>query len=206
MAEVHPTPSHAGKIGDFLNQSTAGLPNWAWILVVAGGILAAIYIPKLLPGSNTATNNSTGTGLGLAVDPTTGLPYAVEGLVPSGGTTGATTTLSPTTTTSTPTITNSFKTRLFGTGGVEAYDQQFKSIPIRDKPGGNVVSGIGYGVTVTPTGGPVTGPNNISEGNPNGSTIWYPVPGGYISAFDLQIPESSSNTNLVSWPYGVNNG
>ena len=40
----------------------------------------------------TSTDNLNGgngsSGLGLAIDPTTGLPYAVQGLVPSGGSSG----------------------------------------------------------------------------------------------------------------------
>jgi LysM repeat protein len=75
--------------------TTAGLPNWAWVLVVGGGIAAAYFLPKLLGGNSSATG-TTGTtgadtsGIGLAVDPTTGLPYAVEGLVPSGAEAGGT--------------------------------------------------------------------------------------------------------------------
>lgn len=85
-----------GAIGEFFGRDTAGLPNWAWVLIVGAGIAAAYIVPKLL-GNATGTSSqdaaSTGTGtnasgLGLAIDPTTGLPYAVEGLVPSGGTAG----------------------------------------------------------------------------------------------------------------------
>ncbi len=85
-------------VGGFLKADTAGLPNWAWLLVVAAGIAAATILPKYFgkaTGSTTTDQTSTDTGtsqagLGLAVDPTTGLPYAVEGLVPSGGTAGGT--------------------------------------------------------------------------------------------------------------------
>ena len=81
-----------GAMG-FLNKDTAGLPNWAWILVVAAGIGAAYFIPKWL-GTSQPDQTSTGTGtgssgIGLAIDPTTGLPYAVEGLVPSGANAGS---------------------------------------------------------------------------------------------------------------------
>lgn len=81
-----------GKISSFLHAETAGMPNWVWLLVIGAGIAAAIVIPKFLNGSktNAADQASSGTGtgasgLGLAIDPSTGLPYAVEGLVPSGG-------------------------------------------------------------------------------------------------------------------------
>jgi hypothetical protein len=84
-----------GKAGAFLKGSTAGLPNWAWITVVAVGVAAAYFLPKLL-GANSSTASTTPTtgtdttsGIGLAVDPTTGLPYAVSGLVPSGAYAGS---------------------------------------------------------------------------------------------------------------------
>lgn len=93
-----PTPEptgHSGGFKGFLTGTTAGLPNWAWILVVGGGIAAAYFLPKLLGSSSSSstTTPTTGTdtsGIGLAVDPTTGLPYAVEGLVPSGAYAGDT--------------------------------------------------------------------------------------------------------------------
>jgi hypothetical protein len=88
----HPHP-HGKGIGGFLSQQTAGLPNWAWLLVIATGIAAAVVVPKLLNpgggGSSSPTSAGSDTGLGLAIDPTTGLPYAVQGLVPSGANTAS---------------------------------------------------------------------------------------------------------------------
>jgi hypothetical protein len=83
----------SSDIKGILSKDTAGLPNWAWILVVGAGIAAAYFIPKFLnngSGSTTPTTgtDTTGSGIGLAIDPTTGLPYAVEGLVPSGANAG----------------------------------------------------------------------------------------------------------------------
>src|SRR5450755_787006 len=79
----------------FLSKDTAGLPNWGWILVIGAGIAAAYFIPKFInKGSSTSSStpttgtDTTGSGIGLAIDPTTGLPYAVEGLVPSGANAG----------------------------------------------------------------------------------------------------------------------
>jgi hypothetical protein len=92
-------------IGGILKSQTGPLPNWVWLLVIGGGIAAAIIVPKLLAkGSTTAADATTtdagtpNSGLGLAVDPTTGLPYAVEGLVPSGGTVATQSGLPPVTT------------------------------------------------------------------------------------------------------------
>jgi hypothetical protein len=81
------------KIGGFLKADTAGLPNWVWLGVIAAGVGVAYFLPKFM-GTKQADQASTGTGtdasgLGLAIDPTTGLPYAVEGLVPSGAGAGA---------------------------------------------------------------------------------------------------------------------
>lgn len=81
----------ASGVGGFLKAQTGPLPNWAWLIVIGGGIAVAYVIPKFFgqggTSSQTGTDQGAGTsGLGLAIDPTTGLPYAVEGLVPSGGT------------------------------------------------------------------------------------------------------------------------
>lgn len=92
-------PENGGSgIQGFLGKDTAGLPNWGWLLIIVGGAAAAYFIPKFLGGQSpnatdqTATNAGTAqsntNGIGLAVDPTTGLPYAVEGLSPSGGLAG----------------------------------------------------------------------------------------------------------------------
>lgn len=91
---VHGTPNpsphvHPGIKG-FMTTDTAGMPNWVWLIVIVGGVAAAYFIPKLI-GSKTSssTTGANTSGLGLAIDPTTGLPYAVEGLVPSGGVSGS---------------------------------------------------------------------------------------------------------------------
>jgi hypothetical protein len=100
-------------ISGFLQKDTAGLPNWGWILVIGGGIAAAYLLPRFFGSQSntgqTATDTGTGSsGLGLAIDPSTGLPYAVEGLVPSGAQAGnpidiTITSTSPTGTTTTTT-------------------------------------------------------------------------------------------------------
>ena len=101
MSEPTSNSGHKNA-GSFLMGETAGMPNWAWILVVAAGIVLAVIVPRVLnkgggggaatgiPGTSTDNLNSGGgsSGLGLAIDPTTGLPYAVQGLVPSGGSSG----------------------------------------------------------------------------------------------------------------------
>lgn len=83
--EVHPTHAEAGK--GFFGKQIGGFPVWVWLVIVGAGIAAVYIVPKLgLFGQG--SSNQTGSGLGLAIDPTTGLPYAVEGLVPSGANAG----------------------------------------------------------------------------------------------------------------------
>lgn len=115
-------------IKTFLTKETAGMPNWVWGLVAVAGIAAAIIVPKLLnknssSSTDTSSTDTSGQGLGLAIDPTTGLPYAVEGLVPSGagagGGGGTVTTPPPPPPTPTPagqtfTITAAFKQQYGG--------------------------------------------------------------------------------------------
>src|SRR5438309_8961348 len=97
MTDVQGTPNPpktGGGIKGFMKSDTAGMPNWVWLLVIAGGITLAIgikmYASKKSTGNATTTGTTPDSGLGLAIDPTTGLPYAVEGLVPAGGTAGGT--------------------------------------------------------------------------------------------------------------------
>jgi hypothetical protein len=88
MAEVQHTPEAHPAVKGFMGKDLAGLPVWVWLLIVAGGVAVAFILPKFL--NKSATPSVPDSGLGLAVDPTTGLPYAVSGLVPSGGTVGTT--------------------------------------------------------------------------------------------------------------------
>jgi hypothetical protein len=161
--EVH--PGHGGKIGSFLQQSTAGLPNWAWLLVIAGGITAAIIIPKFFKGGGA---NPSASGLGLAIDPSTGLPYAIEGLVPSGGIAGnndnATNTEKKTTTYPITAL-----TRASANGVI--------SIVVKDKPGGKEIRQIPTSSNIKVTGPAIIDANNVQ---------WYPIEGGgYVFGYDL---------------------
>lgn len=51
--------AEGGGIGGLLGKTTAGLPNWAWLLVIAGGIAAAIFVPKLFGGGSSTDQTST---------------------------------------------------------------------------------------------------------------------------------------------------
>src|SRR4030095_4419596 len=91
MAEPDIAPkTGVSGIKGFLTGQTAGLPNWAWLLVIGAGIALAYVVPKFVNkgGTGESTKPTGASGLGLAIDPTTGLPLAVEGLVPSGAMAG----------------------------------------------------------------------------------------------------------------------
>lgn len=174
---------HGGHTGNFLAQSTAGLPNWAWLLVIAGGITAAIFIPKLLPGAqSTSTATPSGSGLGLAVDPTTGLPYATEGLVPSGASAGTSAPppipTSPTTAfppTNAPTLSSVF-TRAQQPGVVGQ-----NSIPIWQTPNADWNQDIGSI--------PINSPVQVGSPVQTGTQTFYPISyngtTGYVASWDL---------------------
>lgn len=48
-------------IKKLLSAQTAGLPNWAWLLIIAGGVTAAIVVPKLFGGKGSTSSTDTGT-------------------------------------------------------------------------------------------------------------------------------------------------
>lgn len=215
MADTPPAPGGKGA-GSFLSKDTAGLPNWAWIVVIGAGIAAVYVVPKFLgqsssPSSTSGTSGDT-SGLGLAIDPTTGLPYAVEGLVPSGGTTG--TGIDGPVASGQPIIGSSQgevgTIRLPGAQGSPTYgaDLTESGIPILSTP--NVAnfqqSELGlapYGSQLVITGPPVQGSYNFANNAPGGSTTWYPVQfqgkSGYVSAYDIgQFQQVAVNAN--TWP------
>lgn len=188
-------PKGGSNVGNFLKQSTAGLPNWAWILVVGAGIAAAYFVPKFL-GSKTSQPGVT-SGAVPTVDPATGLPYVPGGPYAGGGNTATGTTGTTTTTTGM----NIFQTRpkaINQSDPTYAFDQSNPGVPIRSAPNqtGTLLGYLPFGASINVTGAAITG--GINEGN----TLWYPVQGGYISAYDLVAVTQSQNTaNFVTWPY-----
>lgn len=193
--DTHPGKGD-GKVGSFLNAETAGLPNWAWLLVVAAGIAAAVFIPKIAgKGIEKKQETEEGKGLGLAIDPTTGLPYAVEGLVPSGGAGNP-----PLITSGTNTIPSSGIMAVKARPRISSRDI---GIPIRDIPGGEgeTIGQIAYNSPVDIVGPVQQGTSNFA-GSSGGSTLWYPVKGGgYISAFDVNAGATGPSLSTSMWPY-----
>lgn len=194
---------------DFLQDETAGLPNWAWGLVVVAGLGIAVIVPKFFGKSgstnDTATDNgsSNASGIGLAVDPTTGLPYAVEGLVPSGATAGGT---SPATTTTAAAQKLEAMTR-------KASNTEYTTshggnpnlgVPVFGTPdeNGTLIGREALSSPIEILGAAVKGSSNIKgAGAKYGSTTWYPVSvngqRGYISAYDL---DGTPEMRPVGWP------
>lgn len=194
----------------FLEKDTAGIPNWGWIAILVTGIGAAYVVPKFLGKQGTTAQTSTDqgstNGIGLAVDPTTGLPYAVEGLVPGGGTAG---TGPPSGTTNSPSIFQDIAAiRQRATSGPTAgWDKKYTGVPIRSDTtaNGKELGIAGWGSYIKITGPAVSGGNNM------GSTLWYPVTTsngitGYISASDLSGISSNAQAGSMArsqlWPNG----
>ena len=53
--------THEGgsAIGKLLSAQTAGLPNWAWLLIIGSGIAIAVIVPKLFGGGTSTDQTST---------------------------------------------------------------------------------------------------------------------------------------------------
>lgn len=157
---------------DFLSKDTAGLPNWAWLLIIGAGIAAAYIVPKIfgsITGSGSTTSTDSGTpasNLGLAVDPSTGLPYAVEGLVPSGAYAGQ------------------------GGSGVDltSLDNLMNEIQQYLNQSGGTTPGTGSGGG----SGPSRAPGMIYQ-NPS-SGVWH-----YISTGNQTLSQIASSLGLSSW-------
>ena len=60
---AHATHETGSGIGKLLSAQTAGLPNWAWLLIIGAGVTIAIIVPKLF-GGGTSTSDQTGTDTG----------------------------------------------------------------------------------------------------------------------------------------------
>lgn len=200
-------------ISGFLEKETAGLPNWGWIAIIAAGIGVTYLGPKLfgnLTGTHgnsptTSTDAGSTSGIGLAIDPTTGLPYAVEGLVPTGGLSG----------TGPPVGTPSGGNLMQEIGIIRSrgnsptaakYDKDHPGgVPIRSAASGkSKILGLEkYGTQVTVTGPAVTGVSNFPGGT-TGSDVWFPVltstgQTGYVSAYDFS---GTPAPRPYSWPFG----
>lgn len=200
----------AEGMASFMSKETAGLPNWAWGAIIVVGIGATFVVPKLFGratgnvanGNTGVTSTDSGTanaGLGLAVDPTSGLPYAVEGLVPSGGLSG--TSQGTSTTTQNQLMNEIGKIRARNTSGpTAAYDKKYaQGVPIHSgTSSASPITGYEpYGTQVMLEGNSVPGASNL------GNSQWYPVllsggQTGYVSGYDFN---GAPQPQPITWPY-----
>jgi hypothetical protein len=199
MPDAPEAPAHGKGIGGFLNAQTAGLPNWGWILVIVAGIAAAVYLPKMFGKGQSGTSaDQAGQGLGLAIDPTTGLPYAVSGLVPAGA--GASGSQSVSSLGPTQAAPGAPMLGIIRPGSGAGWDIEHTGIPLTRAPGvssGQENNAIPFGAQVQVLGAQ-EGPTS-----PQNTNIYYQIKyngkSGYVSSFDLP---NVYNAN-PSWPGGT---
>lgn len=187
----------------FLTKETAGLPNWAWgLVIVAGGGIGYYFVRKNQASSSStaaanaqsqpsATGQSTSGAAGSygsSIDYSSSLPISASNpsspvYVLSGtqGTTPPSTPVTPTTQTIT--------IRAPATSGPTAqYDASHSGIPVHAGPSWQTPTtgtlAWGSNAQVVPT--PVNGGSNFPNGWQGGSTVWYQLTaGGFISSFDI---------------------
>lgn len=201
-----------------MSKEVAGLPTWVWVIVVGAGIAAAYVIPKFLNKGTTApattgTGDSSGSGLGLAVDPTTGLPYAVEGLVPGGGLAGGGSTTTPVTNPVTPPTTSPanptpkfdpFKpvlpqgTQVSAKSG-DIFTYQGQQYTIVAGPGGRIWGALGKVSLAQAQNAPIGPTTKVLLTAPAS----YYKPGAVAYPIDYGKPPVYAGYYLPSWPGGT---
>ena len=204
-----------GKLGTFLQKETAGLPNWAWILVIIGGAGAGYYFVRKnsaatsTAGSNaasqpSATGQSTSGAAGSygsAIDYSSSLPVSATNASSPVYVLGTSPTPTPTNPTPQPpqptpqppqpqpTPQQKVTVRQPASSGQTAsYDSSHSGVPIHSGPSWQtpVMSTANWGSQVPVTGPAVSGGSNFPNGFQGGSTMWYPVAGGgFISSYDI---------------------
>lgn len=187
----------------FLKKTTAGLPNWAWLLVVVGGAGVGFLFVRSQQANtaNTTTTNTAAsaasTNVGSTPQPDSGQQTPPNYDIGSGSN-GQ----SPVYVVSSPIVPAassiqqstpqpSVNIRLQSLSGCSAaYDKSHSGVPLHSVPaGGNTIIGtIPFGASSIPlTGTEVTGSN---QGGPCSQTnFWYPVSynglQGFVSSQDV---------------------
>lgn len=59
QAAAKATHEGGSAVGKLLSATTAGLPNWAWLLIIGSGIAIAVIVPKLFGGGTSTDQTST---------------------------------------------------------------------------------------------------------------------------------------------------
>lgn len=200
-----------GKLSTFMQKETAGLPNWAWILVIIGGAGVGYYFVRKnsaatsTAGANAASQPSaTGQSTsgaegsyGSAIDYSSSLPVSatnasspvyVLGTSPSTNPTPPPPQPTPQPPPPQPTPQQKITIRQPVTSGQTAqYDATHSGVPIHSSPSWQAptVGTAAWGSQVTVTGPSVQGGSNFPNGWQGGSTTWYPVQGGFVSSYDV---------------------
>jgi hypothetical protein len=202
--------AEGNDIAGLLTRTTGGLPNWGWGLILVAGVGAAYFLPKVLGqqsgGANplqqsaAASDQAGASGLGLAIDPTTGLPYAVEGLVPSGSpVAGGITVSTPGPAGTNPTLPSGTKIS-YGAGGRVFYtppggqQQNFSSFANGDVSGKSGYSGFCPGcITQVQSNG------SVLARSPGSNNWWLLIPPAGHST--TRTPnEPARSISVPRWP------
>jgi hypothetical protein len=194
------------NLGALLTQKTGPLPNWVWGSVAVVGLGIGFYVMKRQqssidtasttapPDTSTAGYADTGTdGHEVLIVPmgnyqTSNTPDNTQR---SSGRTGSNS--RPIPPKQIATVRNRYSVNI---PSVMDYDKVSPNgVPVRPVPGSSLeVYKVAYGSTIEILGPPQQGPSNVKETG-LGSTSWYPVTGGYLSAMDVTgVAQSYSNT------------
>lgn len=161
------------------------------LVVVVGLVIAVVFIKK--PSGGSSTGSSGGDLSGLATDPATGAKIiyrdVADTFITSTSIEGSNNALNgnitqPVASAPSNTIEHPVEATVRSFNTLPAYDTRHpEGVPVRKTPGGAVVGSIAYGTAVDVTGKPVNAGSNFASGG--GSSVWIPVAGGYVSAYDI---------------------
>ena len=77
------------KLKRFMGTQIGPLPMGIWLIIIGGVGVAVFVLPRFFGHGTNQTSGGTGAaGSSTAIDPATGLPYAIQGFNPGGGTVG----------------------------------------------------------------------------------------------------------------------
>lgn len=178
-----------GKIGEFMGKETAGLPNWAWVLVIVAGVAATIFLPKLIPGFG-GSGSSSSTTSGTTTDPNAGSASDTMGnYQPAGPFAGYTGNALPGTTVNGQTV------PILPAGYSYIYDANGNVVGIQSPTTTTAATGTGTGTgstTGTTTGtGTGSGSGTASSGGSSGTTTPPPPAAKYITVTRWPAPTST---------------
>jgi hypothetical protein len=147
----------------FLTSDTNGIPNWAWGLIIIGGLGVGVYVKNKFSSSTPAAPGST---------------YTPTGPIDTGGSNPPTPTGPPTPAPGPATYPRQAQVR--AQGAVPTFDYNNSGAPVHLLPDNTTPY-----VYEAPWNSSITLNSQVSGGLNGGTTVWYSVAGGYISSFDI---------------------